>query len=152
MSDQKIKPGVGFGIMILQDGKILLGRRHDDAEKADSALHGEGTWTMPGGKLHFGETFEVGACREVMEETGLIVLSENLKLISLANEIMSDVQFVTAGFLCEKFEGEPKVMEPDEITQWQWFSLNDLPEKVFPPSMKVIENYHANRIYKANDR
>lgn len=24
---------------------------------ADSELHGEGTWTMPGGKLDFGESF-----------------------------------------------------------------------------------------------
>lgn len=50
----------------MNDGKVLLGQRHSDPEKADSALHGEGTWTMPGGKLHFGESFEEGATREVL--------------------------------------------------------------------------------------
>jgi len=45
------KPGVGFGVMILKQGRILLGKRHSDPDKADSELHGEGTWTMPGGKL-----------------------------------------------------------------------------------------------------
>ena len=33
--------GVGFGVMILKDGKILLGQRHEDPNKADSELHGE---------------------------------------------------------------------------------------------------------------
>ena len=60
------KVGVGFGVMMLKDGKVLLGRRHIDPNKADSELHGEGTWTMPGGKLHFKESFEQGAAREVM--------------------------------------------------------------------------------------
>ncbi len=46
-------------------------KRHDDPNKADSELSGEGTWTMPGGKLHFQESFEEGAMRETMEETGI---------------------------------------------------------------------------------
>ncbi len=41
----------------LKDGKVLLGKRHDDPEKASSLLKGAGTWTMPGGKLDFSETF-----------------------------------------------------------------------------------------------
>ncbi|MDH3382157.1 MAG: NUDIX domain-containing protein, partial [Flavobacteriaceae bacterium] len=60
-----IKVGAGIGIMILKDRKILLGKRHDDPEKADSALHGEGTWTMPGGKIDYGEEPHEGAMREV---------------------------------------------------------------------------------------
>jgi hypothetical protein len=35
------KVGVGFGVMILRDGKVLLGQRHVDPTKADSELHGE---------------------------------------------------------------------------------------------------------------
>lgn len=77
------KPGVGFGVMILKEGKVLLGKRHEDPEKADSLLHGAGTWTMPGGKLHFKESFEEGAYREVLEETGIKIDPDKLKLISL---------------------------------------------------------------------
>ena len=32
------KMGIGFGIMILKNNKVLLGKRHDDPEKADSLL------------------------------------------------------------------------------------------------------------------
>jgi len=146
MDEQKpLKIGVGFGVMLLRDNKILLGHRHDDATKASSALHGEGTWTMPGGKLHFGETFEVGAARELMEETGLIL--GTTKLISLTNNIVPDAHFVTVGLLSEDTLGEPQVLEPDEITEWRWFPVNELPTPIYPASQQVINNYLAGKFY-----
>ena len=145
---EKKKVGAGFGVMLIRGGKVLLGLRHSDAAKASSALHGEGTWTMPGGKMEFGESFEAGGVREVAEETGIMLAEENLEVISLANNIVPDAHFVTIGLLCEKFSGEPKVMEPDEITEWRWFPLDALPTPVFFPSKKVLDNYAAKVIYK----
>ncbi|MBW2966521.1 NUDIX domain-containing protein [Candidatus Woesearchaeota archaeon] len=140
------KVGVGIGIMILRDGKILLGKRHEDPEKADSELHGEGTWTMPGGKIEFGESFEECAKREVLEETGIIL--GKTKLISITNDAVKDAHFVTLGMLCEDFNGEAKVMEPEEITEWKWFDLNDLPKPMFFPAEKIAKNYLTKEIYK----
>ena len=145
MSD-KPRVGAGIGIMVFRNNKILLGKRHDDPEKASSALHGEGTWTMPGGKLDFGETFEKGATREVFEETSIKVNS--LKVVCISNEIVSDAHFVTIGLLCEDFEGEPKVMEPEEITEWKWFDLNNLPKPMFFPCVKIINNFLEGKFYK----
>jgi len=146
MNDKKI--GVGFGVMFLKNDAILLGKRHDDPEKADSALHGEGTWTMSGGKLHYKEKPEEGAQREVMEETGLRVALHDLKMISFTNEMVEDAHFVTCGFLCEKFEGEVQVMEPDEITEWKWFSLSEVPSNTSPHSLKILKNYQDKEFYK----
>ena len=145
---RKKKMGIGFGVMILREGKVLLGHRHEDPEKASSLMHGEGTWTMPGGKLDFGEGFEEGAFRETLEETGIKVNKEKLKVVSVTNDVVPDAHFVTIGFLCEDFEGEPKVMEPDEITEWRWFLLNELPKPLFFPSEKVLKNYFAGTVYK----
>jgi len=141
MENLNKKPGVGVGIMILRDNKILLGKRHGDPEKADSELHGELSWTMPGGKLHFGETLKDTACREVLEETGININKENLKLISVTDDMVEDAHFVTIGFLYEGQVEEPKVTEPDEITEWRWFELNNLPSPVFFPSEKIIKNF-----------
>ncbi len=135
------KPGVGVGIMILRDNKVLLGKRHDNPKKADSELHGEGSWTMPGGKLHFKEELKDAAYREVFEETGIIVNKEKLEIISVTNDIVKDAHFVTIGFLCKEFKGEPRVMEPDEITEWKWFELDNLPAPIFFPSEKIIKNF-----------
>lgn len=40
MNTQKKNVGAGFGVMLLKDGKILLGKRHIDPEKADSEIRG----------------------------------------------------------------------------------------------------------------
>ena len=150
MATENKKIGVGFGIMLLRSAMVLLGHRNDDAQKASSELHGEGTWTMPGGKLHFGESFEEGCIREVKEETGIDIKPQDLKLISVANDVAIDAHFVTLGFLADKFLGEPRVMEPDEITEWKWFAFGDLPQNLYHPSKKVLDNYLKNKIYGKN--
>ncbi len=72
---------------------------------------------------------------------------ENLKLISVANDIVEDAHFVTIGFLYENPEEEPKVTEPDEIVEWEWFALDDLPAPIFFPSEEVLKDYLAKKIY-----
>ena len=146
MKDKKM--GIGFGIMILKDNKVLLGQRHVDPEKADSLMNGEGTWTMPGGKLDFGESFEDGAIREVLEETGIKIDKNKLKVISLTNDIVPNAHFVTVGLIYTDCNNEPRVMEPDEITQWKWFDLEKLPVPLFKPSEKILKNYKENVFYK----
>lgn len=141
MEDSPKKPRAGIGVMILREGKVLLGKRNDDPEKADSLLHGEGTWTLPGGKLDFKEDLLDCAYREALEETGVKVDKGKLKIVSVTNDIVEDAHFVTIHFLAEEFEGEPEAMEPEEITEWRWFNLNDLPSPMFFPSEKAIKNY-----------
>jgi 8-oxo-dGTP pyrophosphatase MutT (NUDIX family) len=141
------KPGIGCAVMLVRDEKVLLGKRNIDPKKADSELHGEGTWTMPGGKLHFGETLLQAAKRELFEETGIIAQEKDLKLISLTDDILPDAHFVTVGFLCDNFKGEAEVKEPDEITEWQWFDIKNPPSPMFFPSKKVLDNFSGGKIY-----
>lgn len=141
--------GVGTGVLIFNnENKILLGLRSSDPEKADSELEGEGTWTLPGGKLDFLESPIECAKRETKEETDIDV--KNLKLISVSDDKIPKAHFITLGFLCKEFEGEPKTMEPDEITKWEWFEINSLPERIFSPSKKIIKNYLDKKIYSDN--
>lgn len=145
MKQEKKKVGGGIGVMIMRENKILLGKRHDDPEKASSALRGEGTWTMPGGKLDFGESFEDGAMREVFEETGLKLNS--IKVTSLNNNKNEHAHYITIGLFCDDFEGEPQVLEPDEITEWRWFPVENLPTPMYFPSARMIENYKRKEFY-----
>ncbi|MFA5358451.1 MAG: NUDIX domain-containing protein [Patescibacteria group bacterium] len=143
----KKKVGVGVGVMVLRDSRILLGKRHADPAKADSELHGESSWTMPGGKMDFGETPETTATRELKEETSLE--ATGLKVICVSNDKVTDAHFVTIGLLCEDFTGEVQIMEPDEITEWRWFDLNGLPEPIFFPSARVLRNYLDKTFYQS---
>lgn len=145
MKKNKQIKGTGVGVMILKNRKILLGKRHTDPKKADSALKGSGMWTMPGGKLEFQESFEEAAYRETLEETGIKI--KNPKVICVNNEIVENAHFVTIGLLVTDFEGDTKVMEPDEITEWKWFRSHELPKNIYFPSKKILENYKAKKFY-----
>lgn len=134
--------------MIYRDGKILLGLRHSDPAKAQSALRGEGTWTMPGGKLEFGETIEEGAKREALEETGLIL--NEVKVIGVNTDKNVHAHFITLATYCDNFTGEPELKEPEEIVEWRWFDINNLPEPMFRSCVHIMENYKQGLFYIPN--
>ncbi len=142
--NEKILPRPGVGVMLMNEkAEVLLGKRSDDPSK--TLLHGENTWTLPGGKLDFGERLDECALREVLEETS--IKPGRLEPISISDDIAHDAHFVSVGFLCREFNGEPKVREPEEIMEWKWFPIDNLPDKMFPPSKKIIENYLNKKIY-----
>jgi 8-oxo-dGTP diphosphatase len=145
MPDEKSRVGAGFGVILEKDGKILLGLRHPDPDKADSAFRSAGEWSLPGGKLEWGETFEEGAIRETKEETGIMI--KNPQVISVHNCKNIHAHFMTVGLLTHDWEGEARVMEPDEMIDWQWFDLNDLPSPRYFPSFEVIENFQKEMFY-----
>jgi 8-oxo-dGTP diphosphatase len=145
MAEDKKRVGAGFGVILERDGKILLGRRHPDPDKADSAFRSAGEWCLPGGKLDWGESFEDGAIREVREETGIEI--RDPEVISVHNCRNEHAHFMTVGLVARGWEGEARVMEPDEITEWGWFPIDALPEPRYFPSFEVIENYRAGKFY-----
>jgi len=117
--------GVGVGILVLRDGKVLLGRRRGS--------HGAGTWSAPGGRLEYGETIEACAHRELLEETGLeLGPSERGPYTS---DVFDEVRqhYLTAFVLAPHTSGEPATLEPDKCEGWAWFDWSALPEPLFAP-------------------
>ena len=141
-----MKPGLGVGVMIIKEGKILLGLRNPNKEKASSELQGQGTWTMPGGKVEFMEKLVDAAKRELEEETSL--KATKLDLLCISDDMTNTAHYVTVGFIVREYTGEAKAMAPETILEWKWFDLNDLPTNLYNPSKKCIEKYKEGIIYE----
>ena len=138
--------GAGCGVMVFNpDGKLLLGLRNYDKDTADSDHHEEGTWTMPGGNIESGETFEEAGIREAKEETGIDV--RNLEVICVQTDMNEHAHYISVGLVAREFEGVPRPMEPEQIMAWRWFDLNDLPKNIFSPSRKTIDCYLQKKFY-----
>ncbi len=141
-----MKPGLGVGIMVLRESKILLGLRNPDKVKASSELQGQGTWTMPGGKVEFMEKLIDAAKRELEEETSL--KATKLDFLCISDDMTDTAHYVTAGFIVREYTGEVKTMESETILEWKWFDLNALPSNLYKPSQKCIEKYKEGIIYE----
>lgn len=136
----------GCGVMVFKpEGKLLLGLRNSDPEKADSEMHEEGTWTMPGGNIEYGETFEEAGTREAKEETGMDV--KDLEVICVQTDKNEYAHYISVGMIAKSYEGNPVAMEPDEIVKWEWFDLNNLPKNIFSASRKTIDCYLNKKFY-----
>lgn len=142
----QIQVRVGVGVLILNQGKVLLGKRHAEySNSATKLADSGGTWTCPGGSIDFGETLIDCAKREVLEEVGLVI--HDPQLISISDNLSEQAQYVTVGFLAESFEGILENKEPEKIDMWNWFDIENLPENLFGPSKKIITSYLEKEIY-----
>jgi len=65
MTTASERPVVGVGVVLVEDGRILLIQRGREP--------GRGLWAVPGGKVRHGEPMKEAARREMREETGLEV-------------------------------------------------------------------------------
>lgn len=140
-------PGVGIGILIFnENGEVLCILRIDDAKKADSAMHLEGTWTLPAGKVKYGETIFEAAKRKVKEEVDLDI--DNLEIVSIADDINEFAHFVTIGVVAKMVKGTISLGDSEEHVRYQYFSFNKLPDNLCEPSKKIIEHYIKHKIYE----
>lgn len=139
MSDEAhSRPLVAVGIIIVKDGKILVGER--------LSSHGAHTYQIPGGHFEFGKSFEEQARLEVEEETGLTDI-EFKRPISLNNERVYGKHYVNIGFLTEWKSGEPGNPEPTKSRNWQWYDPTHLPKPLFAPSKGVIDAWLSGNFF-----
>ncbi len=131
-------PKVGVGVMILKEGRVLLGKR--------KGSHGAGEYSFPGGHLEYMESFEDCARRETKEECGVEI--KNIQFQFLANVVKyAPKQYTHIGLLAGWESGEPKVIEPAEAESWDWYDLNNLPQPLFEPCRLAIDSYRNGTNY-----
>lgn len=129
---------VGLGIIIRDGNKILLGHRCDNYRDT-GGIYEPGSWTIPGGKQEYNETMLEGAIREVKEETNLDI--SELSIFGATDDIQPTKHYVTIQIIANKFKGELKNMEPTKHSEWKWFDIDNLPEKIYSPSKKFLDAY-----------
>ena len=127
------KQVMGVGVIVVRDGKILLGKR--------KGAHGANTWAVPGGRMDSYEKSsgvfvqeqpEETARRELLEETGLKVLSAAIVARTVHYFEELDEEHISIYVQVEIADGEPVVMEPNKCHEWGWFNWCHLPHPLFP--------------------
>jgi 8-oxo-dGTP diphosphatase len=139
MEDNIVK--VGIGVMIMKDGKVLLGKR--------KGKHGAGEYAWPGGHFEYMESFTDSAKREVMEETGMEI--DNIRFLRLANlKEYAPKHYVDIGLIADWKSGEPQLLEPEKCESWGWYEIDNLPKPLFATVDTFIEAYKGGTNFYDN--
>jgi 8-oxo-dGTP diphosphatase len=129
---------IGIGVFVFKDGKFLLQQRQ--------GAHGAGSWSVPGGHLEFGESFEDTARREVKEETDLEIKHVRFGAVTNDNFIKEGKHYVTIWMLSDWQSGTEYITEPDKCLKQEWHTFDDLPAPLFLPWNQLLESEFIEKI------
>ena len=132
-----------------KNNEILLLLRNSDPKLADSNMHYEGQYTLPAGKIKFGEEFEEAGIRKVKQETNLDVL--DIETICLVNDYNESAHYATIGLLSRNFKGDINLGDSKEQVEYLWSNIENLPKNICKSSIEIINRYKENVFYKRKE-
>ena len=125
-----LRPTIGVSTVVLRGDTVLLVRR----AKAPF----EGVWSLPGGRLEFGERLEDGAMREVREETGLTL--DAVCFVDL-HEVVGETAHVVIAVFVGCASGDATPVAGDDAGDARFFEDSE--------RLKVRTTPHLDRFIEA---
>lgn len=123
--------------------EILLHRRKNTGYQ-------DGKWDIAAsGHVDEGETAKMAVVRECEEELGIDVKIIDLSFVHLSHRVSNSGEktYYDIYFIVNKYEGIPKIMEPDKCSELKWFEIDNIPNEIIEIRKTVINNYRNNIKY-----
>jgi len=137
-----IRPIVGVGAVILQDGKLILVKRR--------AEPGKDRWSIPGGSVHLGEKVRDATIREAKEESGLDIEIVDDRPMDAFDSIITDERGRTKyHFTLLEFLAKPKggTLQADEdAAEARWVTLEEIKKYDLTNSFRVFFEKHEDEL------
>jgi len=103
------------GIVVVDDAILLVRRVRPPAA---------GKWSVPGGRVEYGETLRETVAREVREETGLDV--EVGEFAGWVERIEPDTHFVILDFFATPRDASQTLVAGDDAAEARWIRTSEL--------------------------
>lgn len=127
-------PIPSVGALIFRDGKLLIIRRGNPPYA--------GYWSIPGGKVKWGESLEKALKREIREELSVEIEIE--KLAGIVESIYREgdevkYHYIIIDYFCRIVSGEP--VASDDALELRWVSIEELSKlDVTPTLLKLLRD------------
>ena len=125
------------------DGKFLLLKRHPDKPQGNF-------WGMPAGKLEKGEDPKQGVLREVLEETGLNLKSDEVKTLGHLYVKHPELDFIFHVFYKEFVRLPEVLLGLEEHLECRWISLDEAFELPLIGGGHEVISYAMRKIKELN--
>jgi 8-oxo-dGTP diphosphatase len=127
------RPEVCVGAIAVDNDRLLLVRRGHGAAA--------GEWSVPGGRVEAGETLAEAVVRELLEETGVEGVCNDL--VGWVERISEDSHYVILDFRVDVLEpGEP--VAGDDAAEAAWVPLSEVADLMLVDGL--AEFLHENGI------
>jgi 8-oxo-dGTP diphosphatase len=139
-----MRPIVGVGAVILQDGKIILVKRR--------AEPGKDRWSIPGGSVHLSEKVQDATVREAKEESGLDIEIVDDRPMGVFDSIVTDERgrtkyhFTLLEFLARPKGGSLKAAE--DAADARWVPLDEVKKYDLTTSFRAFFEKHEDELKK----
>ena len=144
MTKERFKFVPSVYLILIRDNKILLSRRYNTG-------YFDNYYSFPAGHLDGGETLKQAMIRETSEEIGILLDLDDLKLVHVMNRKIPDNERVDFFFKAKRWQGQPKIIEPDKCDDLTWFELDNLPENIIPYIKQAIDSFLNNMVYSERE-
>jgi 8-oxo-dGTP diphosphatase len=126
---QPSHPQLAISAAIFRDGKVLLVRRAHSP--------GKGFYSLPGGRVEFGETLKAAVHREVDEETALqIEIVDFVGWREVTPGTTGGGHYLIMSFAARWKDGEVTLNE--ELDDYKWLAPNALGELNFTGGLREV--------------
>lgn len=120
-----IKKVVAAVALFIRDNKILLVHRLNTGKN-------DGMYGLIGGKVEASESVSAALIREIFEEVGVVVTSNDLELAHCMSSLQGEQETVGIYFRITNWQGELVNKEPHKHADITWFSVDPLQENIIP--------------------
>ncbi len=134
---EKAKPQDAVGVICFRGHEVLLIKRGKAPRKGD--------WSLPGGRVEAGESFETAALRELVEETG--VTAKLGKKIATIDANFGDYHYMLHDYIAHYISGDVKAA--DDAIDAQFFAMDDIASlKMWPKTEEIVRQAWETRSTK----
>ncbi|MBV1780616.1 NUDIX domain-containing protein [Paeniglutamicibacter sp. ABSL32-1] len=131
-------------VVLRRGGQVLLQLRQNTGFM-------DGHWACAAaGHVEPGESVDAAAVREAAEELGLRLDPRDLLPLSTLHRTNGGdaprAQRVDFFFAANRWDGEPRIMEPEKCAAIEWFDLDRLPAPMPEHERYVLENLAAGTL------
>jgi ADP-ribose pyrophosphatase YjhB (NUDIX family) len=107
-------------VLFLRRDRVLLARRCNTGYE-------DGSFSVPAGHLDGDETARTAAVREATEEIGVTVAPADVGFGHVMHRRADDGERIDFFFVVERWEGEPRITEPELCDELRWADPDRLP-------------------------
>jgi len=126
-------------LVLFRNDNILLLRRANTGYE-------DGNYSVVAGHMDGNETARQAMCREAMEEAGVHIEPEDLRVVHVIHR-KNDDERVSFFLTPDRWHGEPVNREPHKCSELAWYPVDSLPENTIPYVRHAIAQIQEGNTY-----